>query len=593
MLGHSATVEDRRDVAGVPAQVAPPVGVAAPQAVPTSAPRDASGPLSIPDPAVLDHLAGADPATRRLGYAGKRALDLFGAVVGLILLAPLFAVVSLAILIDDGRPVFFRQPRAGRYGRSFTIVKFRSMHDGADALRAGLRVQNEVSGGASFKMTHDPRVTRLGRFLRRTSIDELPQLWNVLRGDMSLVGPRPHPFDDLDGYAEWHYARLAMKPGMTGLWQVSARRDSDFDRWVQQDLDYIRRWSLASTYACSCRPSPPSCAAAGGRPAMTATPARVAVIGCGHVGLVMAAGLAELGHDVHGIDATRPSSEALQRGVVRLQRTRPSRARRRRASRAAVCVSRPATRRRSRRRSSSSSRSTRRRRWPARPTCATSGRRHAPSPPPSMARPDHHQQEHLADRYRRDDRGRSSSSPSSGSTTCRASCRTPNSCARAGPCDDFFNPDRIVVGSRGRGGCPGRREPLRRPARRGHPHRPAHGRDDQVRRQLVPRHAHLVHQRDRPPVRADRRRRRPGRRGHRPRSRAIGPPLLPSRHRLRRQLPAQGRRSPALHRRDLRRGDAGPLGASRRSTPPSGRAPSGGCARASARSRASRSGSGA
>jgi lipopolysaccharide/colanic/teichoic acid biosynthesis glycosyltransferase len=244
MLGHSATVEDRRDGAAVPVQAVPAIVAAQPREVPTSGASVATSPGSIPEPSVLDHLAGVEPATRRLGYAAKRALDLVGAATGLIVFAPLFAAVGLAILLDDGRPIFFRQPRAGRYGRSFTIVKFRSMHDGADALRAGLRVQNEVSGGASFKMTHDPRVTRLGRILRRTSIDELPQLWNVLRGDMSLVGPRPHPFDDLDGYAEWHYSRLAMKPGMTGLWQVSARRDPDFDRWVQQDLEYVRGWSL-------------------------------------------------------------------------------------------------------------------------------------------------------------------------------------------------------------------------------------------------------------------------------------------------------------------------------------------------------------
>jgi lipopolysaccharide/colanic/teichoic acid biosynthesis glycosyltransferase len=114
----------------------------------------------------------------------------------------------------------------------------------ADSQRAALRQHNEVVGGASFKMTDDPRVTRLGRILRRTSIDELPQLWNVLRGEMSLVGPRPHPFDDLDGYEEWHFRRLSVKPGITGLWQVAGRGDPDFDRWTQLDLEYIDRWSL-------------------------------------------------------------------------------------------------------------------------------------------------------------------------------------------------------------------------------------------------------------------------------------------------------------------------------------------------------------
>ncbi len=123
------------------------------------------------------------------------------------------------------------------------IYKFRTMRAGADAERAALRVRNEVVGGASFKMTDDPRVTRLGRFLRRTSIDELPQLLNVIRGEMSIVGPRPHPFDDIVGYQGWHHGRFAMKPGITGLWQVNSRRDPDFDRWVEIDLEYIRTWS--------------------------------------------------------------------------------------------------------------------------------------------------------------------------------------------------------------------------------------------------------------------------------------------------------------------------------------------------------------
>jgi lipopolysaccharide/colanic/teichoic acid biosynthesis glycosyltransferase len=158
----------------------------------------------------------------------------------------LLAVVALVIAVTDGRPVLFRQPRAGLRGRPFSIAKFRTMRRGADAERDGLRAQNEVTGSAAaFKLTNDPRVTRLGRFLRRTSIDELPQLWNVLLGDMSLVGPRPHPYDDVARYDEWHWRRLAMKPGVTGLWQVSARRDADFDRWVALDLAYIDSWSLS------------------------------------------------------------------------------------------------------------------------------------------------------------------------------------------------------------------------------------------------------------------------------------------------------------------------------------------------------------
>ncbi len=108
-----------------------------------------------------------------------------------------------------------------------------------------LRGRNEVAGGAAFKMTDDPRITRLGRILRRTSLDELPQLVNVLRGEMSLVGPRPHPFDDVAGYEPWHMGRFEMKPGITGLWQIEGRGDADFDRWVELDLKYIRDWSPA------------------------------------------------------------------------------------------------------------------------------------------------------------------------------------------------------------------------------------------------------------------------------------------------------------------------------------------------------------
>jgi lipopolysaccharide/colanic/teichoic acid biosynthesis glycosyltransferase len=175
----------------------------------------------------------------------KRALDVVGASVGLVVLSPILAVAAAAILLDDGRPVLFRQPRAGLGGKSFVIAKFRTMGVDADHERAALRAHNEVAGGASFKLTNDPRVTRLGRFLRRTSIDELPQLWNVLRGDMSLVGPRPHPFDDLEGYADWHFRRLSVKPGLTGLWQIGGRTTPDFDRWTQLDLEYIDRWSLA------------------------------------------------------------------------------------------------------------------------------------------------------------------------------------------------------------------------------------------------------------------------------------------------------------------------------------------------------------
>src|SRR5438552_202500 len=184
-------------------------------------------------------------ADRRFTLAAKRLLDICGATVALIVFSPLLAAVAIVIVVTDGRPVLFRQPRAGLQGRPFSIAKFRTMRAGADAERDGLREQNEVTGSAAaFKLTNDPRVSRLGRVLRKTSIDELPQFWNVLLGHMSLVGPRPHPFDDVARYDAWHWRRLAMKPGVTGLWQVSARRDTDFDRWVALDLAYIDGWSL-------------------------------------------------------------------------------------------------------------------------------------------------------------------------------------------------------------------------------------------------------------------------------------------------------------------------------------------------------------
>jgi lipopolysaccharide/colanic/teichoic acid biosynthesis glycosyltransferase len=171
-------------------------------------------------------------------------LDIVGASFGLVVLSPLLGMTAALIGLVDGRPVLFWQDRAGLGGRPFRIAKFRTMRTGADALRGELRAFNEVEGSASFKMTNDPRITRLGRILRRTSVDELPQLWNVLRGEMSLVGPRPHPFDDVAGYAPWHHGRFAVKPGITGLWQISSRREADFDRWVELDLEYIDNWSL-------------------------------------------------------------------------------------------------------------------------------------------------------------------------------------------------------------------------------------------------------------------------------------------------------------------------------------------------------------
>jgi exopolysaccharide biosynthesis polyprenyl glycosylphosphotransferase len=180
---------------------------------------------------------------RAVGLVVKRVTDIVLGSLALLLLTPLFLVVSLAILIVDGRPVLFRQTRVGLQGRPFQVVKFRSMVPDAEERLIELAPLNEISGHA-FKLTNDPRMTRTGRFLRSTSIDELPQLWNVLRGEMSLVGPRPPLPREVANYDVWHRRRLSMKPGITGLWQVAARREEDFDRWVELDLAYIDRWSV-------------------------------------------------------------------------------------------------------------------------------------------------------------------------------------------------------------------------------------------------------------------------------------------------------------------------------------------------------------
>jgi exopolysaccharide biosynthesis polyprenyl glycosylphosphotransferase len=180
---------------------------------------------------------------RTLGLIAKRLIDVAGGLVGLLLFSPVIVVAAVAIRLDGLGPVLFRQVRVGLRGRPFRVLKLRTMVPDAEARRAELLEHNEIRGPA-FKVTHDPRVTRIGRFLRRTSMDEVPQFWNVVRGEMSLVGPRPPLPEEVAGYNLWHRRRLAMKPGMTGLWQVSARREGDFDRWVRIDLDYIDGWSL-------------------------------------------------------------------------------------------------------------------------------------------------------------------------------------------------------------------------------------------------------------------------------------------------------------------------------------------------------------
>ena len=179
------------------------------------------------------------------GLALKRVVDFAGAGVALTVLSPLLAIIAGLIKLDSHGPILYCAKRAGRKGRLFRCYKFRTMVSDADSLKDQLRRTNERSGPC-FKIMEDPRVTRLGRFLRRYSLDELPQLWNVLKGDMSLVGPRPHPVDDVAGYEIGHLARLDVTPGITGLWQVTARRDPSFERGMELDREYIRTWSLGS-----------------------------------------------------------------------------------------------------------------------------------------------------------------------------------------------------------------------------------------------------------------------------------------------------------------------------------------------------------
>lgn len=173
----------------------------------------------------------------------KRLLDLAGAAVGLLLLSPFMAVIGLIIRLDSPGPVLYCAERAGTKGHRFRCFKFRSMMSDSDRWKESLRRRNQREGPI-FKIEGDPRITRVGRFLRRYSLDELPQLWNVLRGEMSMVGPRPHPVDDVNRYELHHYRRLDMKPGITGLWQITARKNPSFDLNMHLDLTYIENWSL-------------------------------------------------------------------------------------------------------------------------------------------------------------------------------------------------------------------------------------------------------------------------------------------------------------------------------------------------------------
>jgi lipopolysaccharide/colanic/teichoic acid biosynthesis glycosyltransferase len=183
-----------------------------------------------------------------LQFASKRIIDVLGAGVGILLLSPLMLAIALAISLDSKGPIFFRQERLGRGGKPFLIWKFRTMVVDAEQLLQDLEHLNESDGGILFKMKDDPRVTHVGKFLRRTSLDELPQLFNIIQGHMSLVGPRPLQLRDctlaLKEYQNAFTKRLELLPGVTGLWQISGRSEVSFDYMLHLDAIYRDRWSL-------------------------------------------------------------------------------------------------------------------------------------------------------------------------------------------------------------------------------------------------------------------------------------------------------------------------------------------------------------
>ena len=207
---------------------------------------DVAGPrLSVRPAAGLPLLHLDEAVLSRSQRATKRMLDIIGSLVAVILLSPFMLISAIAVRLTSRGPIVYKQMRVGRAGKTFTMLKFRTMQNNADHLIDELREQHNLND-PMFKLTNDPRITKVGNFLRRWSLDETPQLFNVLGGSMSLVGPRPHPLDDVDRYEAEAFRRLALKPGMTGLWQVEGRSDLAWDQALQLDLHYVEKWSLES-----------------------------------------------------------------------------------------------------------------------------------------------------------------------------------------------------------------------------------------------------------------------------------------------------------------------------------------------------------
>jgi exopolysaccharide biosynthesis polyprenyl glycosylphosphotransferase len=180
----------------------------------------------------------------RAARVAKRTIDILGALVGVVVLSPLFVLCALVVKLTSRGPMLFVQTRCGLGGAPFRFYKFRTMVEDAEDRKAELAHLNEMQGPV-FKIRRDPRTTRIGAVLRKLSLDELPQLWNVLRGDMSLVGPRPPTPDEVERYTARQAQRLSVTPGITGLWQVSGRNDiPDFERWIDLDLEYAQQWTV-------------------------------------------------------------------------------------------------------------------------------------------------------------------------------------------------------------------------------------------------------------------------------------------------------------------------------------------------------------
>jgi len=231
------------------------MGVSAPTVAPLArpfpvAPRWKSAALLVEPAQVVRVLRVEEPPRprlapfSRLALRAKRVIDLVGSGLILLATAPVVAAAAVAIRLDSRGPVFFRQDRCGRDGRRFSMWKLRTMVVDAEKRRSELLDRNFMDGPV-FKVAGDPRVTRVGRFLRRYSVDELPQLWNVLRGDMSLVGPRPPLPCEVEQYGSFERKRLSVRPGLTCEWQVSGRNQIGFEEWVRLDVDYIENWSLS------------------------------------------------------------------------------------------------------------------------------------------------------------------------------------------------------------------------------------------------------------------------------------------------------------------------------------------------------------